>query len=73
MVFETENIEIKSLVTDEIYIEVIAFANADGGTIYIGIDDNDNVVGIDNVDETYMRITNGISDAILSDVTILVK
>ena len=42
MKFETENIEFKLQVTDEIYKEVIAFANMDGGTIYIGIDDNGN-------------------------------
>ena len=44
MIFETENIEFKSQVTDKIYKEVIAFANTDGGTIYIGIDDNGNVL-----------------------------
>ncbi len=53
MKFETENIEFKLQVTDEIYKEVIAFANTDGSTIYIGIDDNGNAVGIDNIDETY--------------------
>ncbi len=73
MNFETENIEFKSQVTDDIYKEVIAFANTDGGTIYIGIDDNGNVVGIDNVDENYTRITNGIRDAIQPDVTMFVK
>ena len=69
MKFETENIEFKLQITDEIYKEVIAFANTDGGTIYIGIDDNGNVVGIDNVDETYTRITNGIRDAIQQPVS----
>ena len=73
MKFETENIEFKLQITDEIYKEVIAFANTDGGTIYIGIDDNGNVVGIDNVDETYTRITNGIRDAIQPDVTMFIK
>ena len=53
MKFETENIEFKLQVTDEIYKEVIAFANTDGSTIYIGIDDNGNAVVIDNIDETY--------------------
>ena len=53
MKFETENLEFKLKVTDEIYKEVIAFANTDGSTIYIGIDDNGNAVGIDNIDETY--------------------
>lgn len=62
MILESENIEFKAKLTDEIYKEVIAFANTDGGVIYIGVDDNGNVVGIDNVDDTYTRITNGIRD-----------
>ena len=33
MKFETENIEFKAQITNEIYKEVIAFANTDGGTI----------------------------------------
>lgn len=73
MIFETENIEFKIKATDELYKEVIAFANTDGGTIYIGIDDMGNAVGLDNVDEIYTKITNGIRDAILPDVTIFVK
>lgn len=73
MKFVTENIEFKLQVTDEIYKEVIAFANTDGGVIYIGIDDNGNAVGIEHVDETYTRITNGIRDAIQPDVTMFIK
>lgn len=73
MTFETENIEFKLQFTDELYKEVIAFANTEGGVIYIGIDNEGNVVGIDNVDENYMRITNGIRDAIMPDVTMFVK
>lgn len=73
MTFETENIEFKLQFTEELYKEVIAFANTDGGVIYIGIDNNGNAVGMDNVDENYTRITNGIRDAILPDVTMFVK
>lgn len=73
MAFETENIEFKSEFTEDIYKEVIAFANTDGGVIYIGIDNNGNAVGIDNVDANYTRITNGIRDAIMPDVTMFVK
>ena len=47
MTFETENIEFKLQFTDEIYKEVIAFANTDGGVVYIGIDNAGNAVGID--------------------------
>ena len=73
MKFETEKIEFKLQFTDEVYKEVIAFANTDGGVIYIGIDNVGNAVGIDNVDENYTRITNGIRDAIMPDVTMFVK
>jgi ATP-dependent DNA helicase RecG len=73
MNFETENIEFKSQFTEDIYKEIIAFANTEGGVIYIGIDNDGNIKGIDNVDETYTRITNGIRDAILPDVTMFVK
>lgn len=73
MKFETENIEFKAQATDELYKEVIAFANTDGGTIYIGVDNEGNVTELDNVDDVYTRITNGIRDAILPDVTMFVK
>ena len=73
MQYESERIEYKSQMIDDIYKEVIAFANTDGGVIYLGIDDKGNLIGIDNVDETYTRLTNGIRDAIAPDVTVFVR
>ncbi len=73
MQYESERIEYKSQMTDDIYKEVIAFANTDGGVIYIDIDDKGNLTGIDHVDETYTRLTNGIRDAIAPDVTMFVR
>ena len=73
MQYENERMEYKSQLTEDIYKEVIAFTNTDGGVIYIGIDDQGNVTGIDNVDETYTRLTNGIRDAIQPDVTMFVR
>lgn len=73
MLFESENTEFKVRLSDEIYKEVIAFANTDGGVIYLGIDDDGNVIGLDDVDETYTRLTNGIRDAIQPDVTMFVR
>ena len=73
MEYESERIEYKLQMIDDIYKEVIAFANTDGGVIYLGIDDKGNLVGIDNVDETYTRLTNGIRDAIAPDVTMFVR
>ena len=73
MNFENEKIEFKSQFAEEIYKEVIAFANTDGGTVYVGIDNDGNVVGLSNVDKEYTRITNGIRDAIMPDVAMYVK
>ena len=73
MQYESERIEYKLRLVDDIYKEVIAFANTEGGIIYIGIDDNGNPVGIENADESYTRLTNGIRDAIAPDVTMFIK
>lgn len=73
MQYESERIEYKRQMLDDIYKEVIAFANTDGCVIYLGIDDQGNLVGIENVDETYTRLTNGIRDAIAPDVTMFAR
>ena len=72
MHIETEKIEFKAQFTDELYKEIIAFANTDGGVVYVGIDNQGNAIGLTNVDEEYTRITNGIRDAIMPDVTMFV-
>lgn len=73
MQFEKENIEFKSQIIEGLYKEVVAFANTDGGLIYIGVDDQGKVAGIDHIDDTYTRITNGIRDAIQPDVTMFIR
>lgn len=73
MIYETENIEFKSQFTEEIYKEVIAFANTDGGIVFVGIDNNGNTIGLVDVDKEYTRITNGIRDAVMPDITMCVK
>ena len=73
MNFETENIEFKSGFTEEIYKEVIAFANTYGGIMCVEIENDGNAVGLTDVDKEYTRITNGIRDAIMPDVTMFVR
>ena len=70
---ETENVEYKVQFTDELYKEIIAFANTAGGVVYVGADNEGNHVGLANIDQDYTRITNGIRDAILPDVTMFVR
>lgn len=69
MQYENEQLEFKSKMTDSVYKEVVAFANTQGGVIYIGVDDNGNEVGIVDIDQTYTKVANGIRDAIAPDVT----
>jgi len=73
MAYETEKLEFKSVATNAIYKEVIAFANTDGGILIIGINDEGEVESLVDIDDTYLRITNGIRDSIVPDVTMFTK
>ena len=70
---ENTTTEFKREYMDDIKYAVVAFANTDGGKIYIGIDDNGSVQGIENTDETMLRITNMIRDSIRPDVTMFTE
>ena len=67
---ESTTVELKREVTAELKKEVIALANTDGGTIYIGIDNNGQVVGISNPDEAMAQVGNMIRDGIKPDLTV---
>ena len=70
MVFrESETVELKEVVVDDIKKEIIAFANCDGGKLYIGVQDDGTVVGLDNPDGTALQISNMVRDAIKPDIT----
>ena len=71
---QTENkiTELKREYVDDIKNTVVAFANCDGGTIYIGINDDGSIRGVDDADETMLRVTNAIRDAVRPDVTMFV-
>ena len=73
MTYENESIEYKREYVDDICKEVIAFANTNGGKLLIGVDDSGNHVGLEDIDDTYTRVTNTIRDSISPDVTMFVK
>lgn len=70
---ESSTLELKRQVVDDIRKTVIAFANSEGGTIYIGIDDDGTVVGVKDVGDEMLRLSNMIRDAIKPDVTMFVS
>ena len=67
---ESQNIEYKESWRDEYLKWVCGFANAQGGTIYIGVDDAGNVVGVKDVKKLMEDIPNKIQSGlgIVADV-----
>jgi len=70
---EDSRTEFKREYTADIKKEIVAFANSDGGKIYIGRDDDGNEYPLSNVTETLTQLTNNIRDSILPDVTMFVS
>lgn len=66
---ESETVELKEVVVDDIKKEIIAFANCDGGKLYIGVRDDGTVIGLDNADSVSLQISNMVRDAIKPDIT----
>lgn len=69
---EGKNIEFKRQYTDDIKYAVLAFANTEGGTLYIGINDDGSVEGVENPDAVMLQVMNMIRDTIRPDITIAV-
>ena len=74
---ETNRVENKEKLNDDFEQEVIAFLNyREGGIIYVGINKNGEVVGVQNVDLTQLQIKDRIKNNIqpstlgLFDVTV---
>lgn len=69
---EGKNIEFKRQYTDDIKYAVLAFANTEGGTLYIGINDDGSVKGVENPDAVMLQVMNMIRDTIRPDITVAV-
>lgn len=67
--FESETVELKEVVVEDIKKEIIAFANCDGGKLYVGVSDDGRITGVDNPDQAMLQISNMARDAIKPDVT----
>jgi len=72
---ESQNTEYKESWRDEYLKWLCGFANAQGGTIYIGIDDAGNVVGVKGIKKLMEDIPNKIQSGlgIIADVNKLTK
>lgn len=69
MYTESDTMELKSEITADIKKEVISFANTKGGTIYIGIADNGQVLGIAKAQKKCEQLSSMLHDGIKPDIT----
>jgi ATP-dependent DNA helicase RecG len=71
---ESETVEFKVKSTDDLKKEVVAFANTKGGTIYIGVEDDGNLAGIEGSSEHICeQVSSMVRDGIKPDVTMLIS
>ena len=70
---ENTTTEFKKEYVDEIKKTIVAFANTDGGDLYIGLNDNGSVEGVPDAAGTMLKVSNSIRDAIKPDVTLFVN
>ena len=68
---EGENLttEFKREYTEEVKKTIVAFANTSGGVLYIGVNDDKTIAGIDNPHDTLLQVTNAIRSAIKPKVS----
>lgn len=70
---EDQTTELKVELTKDIKKEIVAFANTNDGIIYIGVDDNGNVIGLKNPEKDLEAVSGMIREGIKSDLTLYTK
>ncbi len=73
LLFENYNIEFKHEYVPDIRKEVMGFANADGGTVFVGVRKDGAVLGIDDPEGVMLQIVNSLKDALSPDVMPFVR
>ena len=71
--FENQNIEFKQEYVSDIRKEVMGFANAEGGTVYVGVRKDGSVLGIGDPDGVMLQIVNSLKDSLAPDIMPFVR
>ncbi|MCD8293870.1 MAG: putative DNA binding domain-containing protein [Clostridia bacterium] len=69
---ESEQVELKRQYVDDIKNEAIGFLNTNGGAIYVGIDDDGTVVGVDNCEKVMDQVRSSLRNSISPDCGLFV-
>lgn len=66
--FKNQDVEFKQEYVPDIRKEVMAFANADGGIVLVGVRKDGVVIGVDDPDGVMLQIANSLKDALAPDI-----
>ena len=69
---ESYNTELKREYTPNIIKTIIAFANTAGGKIYIGIEDDGTIVGVNDIDSAQLQLINAVNDTVKHNITLFI-
>lgn len=69
---EGRSVEFKTVVNDNAIKTIVAYANSDGGRLFIGVSDDGEVLGVDELDEELLRLTEKMRANIRPDVLMMV-
>lgn len=70
---ESDVVEFKREFSRRALKTVVAFANTSGGVLYVGIDDDGSVRGVENPDEVMLAATNAIRDSIKPNPAVIAE
>ena len=73
LIFENLNVEFKQEYVPDIRKEVMGFANAEGGSVFVGVRKDGTVLGVANPDEVMLQIVNSLKDSLAPDVMPFVR
>ena len=64
---ESTRVEFKREYNDKVNKVLLSFLNTEGGTLYIGVDDDGEAYGIDDVDGLMLKTMNSLRDSVTPD------
>ena len=70
---ETSTVELKRTFMPSLKKEIVAFANTDGGTVYLGVEDDGTVIGVEDPRGVADAVNNMIHDAVVPDLSMFAE
>ncbi len=70
---ESQTVEFKQIWKDEYLKTICAFANSEGGVLYIGLNDDAEILGVENIEELIELLPNKINNRLGLVVDIILK